>query len=140
MARPLGVGARQMLAVGVGGAAGASLRWALLTTVAPGRFPWTVLAINIAGSLLLGVLLASEPAHPDARTLLHDAGGIGFCGGLTTFSTFAVEVVNLVGDGDTAIAAGYASASVVGAIGGVILGAAALRRVRAISRPLEGEP
>jgi CrcB protein len=120
--------------------AGASVRWAVLTTLTPGRFPWPVLAINIAGSALLGVLLAEEPTHPARRTLLHDAGGIGFCGGLTTFSTFAVEVVDLSRSGDTALAALYLSGSVVGAIAGVVAGAAALRRARALNVPLEGQP
>ena len=58
--------------------------------------PWTVFLLNCGGSFVLGVLLAEEWAHPRARLLLHDAGGIGFCGGLTTFSTYAVEVVDHV--------------------------------------------
>ncbi len=128
------------LAVVVGGVAGAGLRWAVLATVSPGRFPWPVLAINIAGSVLLGVLLAEEPAHPAMRTLLHDAGGLGFCGGLTTFSTFTLEVVNLARSGDIVLAGSYTAASVVGAVAGVVVGAAALRRVRAIMLPLEEEP
>lgn len=99
-----------------------------------------MLAINVAGSVLLVVLLAEEPSHPAIRTLLHDGGGIGFCGGLTTFSTFALEVVNLARAGDTAVAATYTAATVVGTLGGVVLGAAALRRVRAMTLPLEEEP
>lgn len=131
---------QRALAVVVGGVAGAGLRWAVLATVRPGEFPWPVLVINIAGSVLLGVLLAAEPARPTMRTLLHDAGGIGFCGGLTTFSTFALEIVNLVRAGDTALAAIYTAMSVVGAVAGVIVGAAALRQARAITLPLEEEP
>lgn len=131
---------QRAIAVTLGGVAGAGLRWAVLTTVPPGRFPWPVLAINIAGSVLLGVLLAAEAIHPSRRTVLHDAGGIGFCGGLTTFSTFAVEVVNLVRADDTTIAAIYASTSVVGAIVGVIVGAAAFRQLRALALPREEQP
>lgn len=128
-----------MIAISLGGVIGAAVRWAVLTSVEPGRFPWPVLTINVAGSLLLGILLAEEWTHPSRRLLLHDAGGIGFCGGLTTFSTFSLEVVNLIRNGDTAIAVLYAATSVVGATVGVTLGAAALRRVRAVSLPLEGE-
>lgn len=131
---------QRAIAVALGGVAGAGLRWAVLTTVPPGRFPWPVLAINIAGSVLLGVLLAGEATHPSLRTVLHDAGGIGFCGGLTTFSTFAVEVVNLVRADDTTIAVIYASTSVVGAIVGVIVGAAVFRQLRALTLPLEEQP
>lgn len=128
------------LAVAVGGVAGASLRWAVLTSIPSDRFPWPVLAINIAGSVVLGMLLAEEPARPSMRTLLHDGGGIGFCGGLTTFSTFALEVVNLARAGDTALSAIYVVFSVVGAVGGVVIGAAAFRRVRALTVPLEEQP
>lgn len=131
---------RRVTAIAVGGAAGAGLRWALVTSVEVGRFPWPVFALNVAGSVLLGVLLAEEWSHPRARLVLHDVGGIGFCGGLTTFSTFSLEVVNLARDGDTRLAVIYAVASVAAAIAGVTAGAGALRRVRAVALPLEEEP
>lgn len=128
---------RRALAVAVGGAAGAGLRWAVLTSVEPGRFPWPVLVINIAGSVLLGVLLAEESKHPVRRALVHDGGAIGFCGGLTTFSTFAVEVVNLTRAGDAGLAALYAVVSLVAAVAGVLCGAAGMRRIRAAGLPVE---
>jgi CrcB protein len=131
---------RRLIAVALGGVAGAGLRWAVLTSVEAGRFPWPVFALNVAGSVFLGILLAGEWTHPRRRLVLHDAGGIGFCGGLTTFSTFSVEVVNLARDGDAATAATYATASVVAAIAGVAAGAAALRRLRAVTLPLEEDP
>ena len=131
---------RRAIAVAAGGIAGAAVRWAVLTTVAPGSFPWPVLLVNVAGSLVLGVLLAVAWTHPSARLLLHDAGGIGFCGGLTTFSTFSVEIVDLVRDARMGTAALYAVLSVVGAIVGVVAGAGAFRRVRALALPLEEEP
>lgn len=131
---------RRALAVAVGGATGAGVRWAVLTSVEPSRFPWPVLVINVAGSLLLGVLLAEESIHPRRRLLLHDGGAIGFCGGLTTFSTFAVEVVNLTRAGDEALAALYAAVSLVATVAGVLCGAAGLRRLRAASLPVEEAP
>lgn len=131
---------RRVTAIAIGGAAGTGLRWAVVTSVETGRFPWPVFAINVAGSVLLGVLLAEEWSHPRARLLLHDAGGIGFCGGLTTFSTFSLEVVNLARDCDTGVAVIYTVASVVAAIAGVTAGAGALRRVRAVTLPLEEDP
>lgn len=127
-------------AVAIGGAAGAGLRWAVLTSIEPGTFPWPVFVINVVGSVLLGVLLAAEWTHPSLRVLLHDAGGIGFCGGLTTFSTFSVEVVNLTRAGETAIAITYTTVSLLAAIAGVVAGAAALRRLRAFTLPLEETP
>ena len=119
---------------------GSTARWSLVASVAPGQFPWPVFAINIVGWILLGVLLAEEWTHPSARLLLHDAGGIGFCGGLTTFSTFSVEVVDLASDGDSVTAAVYALASVTAAIAGILAGAGILRRLRALTLPLEEQP
>lgn len=132
---------RRAAAVAVGGIAGAAARWAVLVTFeTSGRMPWSVLAVNVVGSVLLGVLLAEEATHPTARVLLHDGGAIGFCGGLTTFSTFALEIVNLVRDEHLGLAVIYAAMSIVLSVAGVLAGAAGLRRVRAISLPLEEEP
>jgi CrcB protein len=97
------------------------------------RFPWPVLAVNVAGCLLVGVLLAiAEDARtPDARSaLLRDVGAIGFCGGFTTFSTFAVEVARLLDDGRTATATAYVAGSVALGVAAVVAGAAAARRGR----------
>ena len=107
----------RLSAVAAGGALGAALRWAILAgwPVGPG-FPWPVLAINCAGSLVLGMLLAEEWTHPRARLLLHDAGAIGLCGGLTTFSTYAVAVVDLLERHQVATALAYTLASVAGAV------------------------
>jgi fluoride exporter len=132
--------AKRAAAVAAGGVAGAALRWSVAGDVAPGGFPWAILAVNLVGSLLLGVLLAGEWSRPGSRIAVHDAGAIGFCGGLTTFSTFSVEVAELVRGGDELTAALYVFSSVGGAIAAVILGAALLRRVHAVRLPLEEEP
>jgi fluoride exporter len=130
----------RIAAIAAGGALGAGARWAVIEASGGHRFPWPVLAVNVAGSLLLGLLLAGEPAHPRLRIALHDLGAIGFCGGLTTFSTFAVEVVDLVDRGDAGVAALYAVSSLVGAIVAVLVGAALGRRPLAIELPVEEEP
>src|SRR5690606_36169357 len=62
-------------AVAAGGALGATVRWGVVGAVEAGLFPWPVLALNVVGSALLGVLLAEEWRHPRARLLLHDLGG-----------------------------------------------------------------
>ena len=131
---------RRVVAIAVGGVVGAVLRWAVFTSVDAGRFPWPVLAVNVAGSFILGVLLAEEWSHRRARLVLHDAGGIGFCGSLTTFSTFSVEVVNLSTDGDVGIAVVYTVASIAATVAAVVAGAALLRRLRAVTLPLEEQP
>jgi CrcB protein len=60
--------------------------------------PWGTLSVNVAGSLVLGVLagwVTNAGCPPWVLTL----GGTGFCGALTTFSTFGFETVRLLGDG-----------------------------------------
>ncbi len=129
------------LAIAVGGSLGAATRWCTVELAGTThRFPWPVLAVNLVGSFLLGVLLAEEPGHPRLRLALHDVGAIGFCGGLTTFSTFTVEVADLVDHGEARLAALYGASSVAGTIAAVLAGAALLRGVRAIRLPLEEEP
>lgn len=131
---------QRVVAIAIGAVVGASLRWAVFTSVDAGRFPWPVLAVNVGGSLLLGVLLAEEWSHPQARLLLHDAGGIGFCGSLTTFSTFSLEVVDLARSGNEGTAVLYTVASLGATIAAVVAGAGALRRLRALALPLEEQP
>lgn len=133
-------GRRRTAAIAIGGVVGAGLRWALLASVDAGRFPWPVFLVNVLGSIALGALLAEEVARPSARLLLHDAGAIGFCGGLTTFSTFSIEIVELLRSGDVLTGAAYAVGSVVAGVAGVVAGAALRRRVRAVTLPVEEVP
>lgn len=131
----------RVAAVAGGGVLGAALRWAVVDLArGHGLFPWPVLGVNVVGSLLLGVLLAEESSHPQARLVLHDVGAIGFCGGLTTFSTFAVEAADLLARGHPITATTYTAASIVGALISVVVGAAGLRRARALTLPVEEEP
>jgi fluoride exporter len=117
------------LLAALGGALGALARWALAEALpSPGGWPWATLLVNVTGCLLLGALLARlalrspEPAW--ARPFL----GVGVLGGYTTYSTFAVEVVDLVDDGALGVAAGYVLASIVGGVAAVALGDLAVRR------------
>ena len=133
--------ARKALAIAAGGILGSAVRWAVIEALAdPTGFPWPVFAINVAGSALLGAALAEEWAHPRARILLHDVVAIGFCGGLTTFSTFAVEVAGLGRAGRPELALVYVLASVVAGVAAGLLGAGMFRHVDALRRPVEGEP
>ncbi len=72
-----------VLLVALGAAAGAPVRF-LVGRLLPG--PRSTLLVNVVGSALLGLLV-----HPSPST--YALVGTGFCGALTTFSTFAVEVV-----------------------------------------------
>lgn len=75
-----------MLGVFLGGALGATLRYLLETLFSAGRtFAWGMLAANGVGSMALGFVLAHLP--PGA---LQAFLGVGFCGALTTFSSYSV--------------------------------------------------
>ncbi|MGH9290360.1 MAG: fluoride efflux transporter FluC [Acidimicrobiales bacterium] len=129
----------RVVAIASGGAVGATARWAVLAVFpTAGPFPWSVFTANVAGSLVLGALLAEERRHPRLRLLLHDAGAIGFCGGLTTFSTYAVDVVRLYDSDHLATAVSYTLASVFATVIAVVVGAAILRRWRAA--PVDAAP
>jgi fluoride exporter len=105
------------LVVAGGGAAGAACRWYVDKLVGPTDWPWTLLLINVVGSFLLGLVLVRGSSA--GRELLRLGAGVGFCGGLTTFSSFAVAAVRLVEDGRSASAAAFVA-------GSIVLGAAAL--------------
>ena len=113
--RPLRFGFGLIGAIGLGGAAGTLVRAAVAQAL-PSRgasFPWATLIVNVSGSVVLGfvIVVALERAAPSRylRPLL----GTGFCGGLTTFSTFAVETDLLVKDGHATIGVAYAALSIV---------------------------
>jgi len=107
------------LAVGVGGALGAVVRY--LTTVAlAGREqpPGPVVIVNIAGSLISGLAIG---AIDDPAVLIVVV--TGFCGGLTTFSTLTVETVQLVMDGRAKRAVGGMLVNLIAGTLAVALGA-----------------
>jgi fluoride exporter len=85
-----------VLWVAAGGAIGAVARYLVTLGLARwGPLPWGTLVVNVVGSFVLGALLeaaARDPRIPlEAKALI----GTGFCGGLTTFSTFSVETLRL---------------------------------------------
>jgi fluoride exporter len=61
-------------------------------------FPWGTFTVNMAGSALLGFLLGAE-RHLGLPPVVFALLGTGFCGGLTTFSTFGYETLRLLEDG-----------------------------------------
>jgi fluoride exporter len=118
---------RNVLLVAAGGAIGSAARYGVgvLLAHASRTFPWSTLAVNVAGSLALGIAIALTAAGSTSRLLL----GVGVCGGFTTFSAFGAEVVALLEAGHAARAAAYLSASVALGVGALAAGLALGRAV-----------
>ncbi len=114
-----------ILAIAAGGAFGAVARHYVSFQVSMwfGRdFPWGTLAVNIAGSFILGALievmaLVWSPGQ-EIRALLT----VGMLGAFTTFSTFSLDTVLLIERGDTATAMGYVASSLLLSVGALFLG------------------
>ncbi|MCA1958902.1 MAG: fluoride efflux transporter CrcB [Nitrospira sp.] len=116
----------KLLLIGTGGFVGSILRYlisgAVQTASQSIAFPYGTLAVNVIGCFLIGFL--SELAEgrglfsPDARAFLI----VGILGGFTTFSTFGNETMNLLRDGEWAMALLNVGAQVVLGLGGVWLG------------------
>jgi fluoride exporter len=119
-------------AIAAGGAFGALARVELdrLMPPAHGGWPWITLLINVSGSVLLGYLATRLVERLPPSTYRRPFAGTGFCGALTTFSTFQVELVRLARSGHVLIAASYASASVVSGLLAVLVTTHVVRRAR----------
>jgi CrcB protein len=115
-----------ILLVIVGAMIGAPLRYLTDRAVQARHdspFPWGTLAVNIAGSFVLGLLIAGAAVEGLSPHVVAFAG-TGFCGALTTYSTFSYETVRLAQDGTRFYAVTNVVASVVAGLGAAFCGAA----------------
>lgn len=114
------------LAVALGGAVGALLRWSLGEAVPDGGgFPWTTFAVNVSGSLALALLPAL--ARVRRRPVLVAALGPGLLGGYTTLSAYSEQTRVLLDGGQVLTAAAY----VVGTLAACLAVVAAASRLSA---------
>jgi fluoride exporter len=104
------------VAVGIGAAIGAWLRWGLsLWLNSQGtKFLLGTFAANLIGGFLVGVAVAYFAKHPDLSPAWRLFAVTGFLGGLTTFSTYSAEVVTLLESGDIMPALAVAAAHLAG--------------------------
>jgi CrcB protein len=117
----------------LGGAVGTLLRYliSVWTTGSPHQLPWGTIAINIAGSFVIGffgtLTLASGrfPVSENVRLLVM----VGVCGGFTTFSSFSLQTFDLLRNGFVMRAAVNVVGSVVLCLGAVALGHAVAARL-----------
>jgi CrcB protein len=135
------VSARDLVVIAIGGAGGATARYAISRAepVRAGTFPFTTFSINIAGALVLAVLLESLARRAIQSWWIRPFAAVGVLGGFTTFSTMCVEAMLLGRDGHVALGALYLIAS---AGAGVVVVIAGLRVAGLPSRavpPEEGE-
>ena len=92
----------QLLAIMYGGAVGCVIRWFFgvkLNTLFPSLPPGTLL-VNLLGAFIIGAAMAFFMRHPQLDPALKLLIVTGLCGGLTTFSTFSVEVFTLLQAGN----------------------------------------
>ena len=117
------------VAVGVGAAFGAWLRWWLglaLNAVTP-NLPLGTLAANLIGGYLVGVAVAFFAWRTELSPLWRLALITGFLGGLTTFSTFSAEVINAFTRGEPGWALAIAATHLIGSLLLTLLGLASVR-------------
>jgi len=115
-----------LLLVIAGAAVGAPLRYLsdrAIQTRHDTVFPWGTFTVNVLGSLMLGFIAGAATAG-SASPQVQLALGTGFCGALTTYSTFSYETLRLLEDDARLFAAANVVASIVAGLGAAFLGVA----------------
>src|SRR5664279_2661479 len=125
------MGLFSFLAVGIGAAVGAWLRWGLgiwLNTTVP-TLPMGTLASNLLGGYLVGMAVAFFAHHPGLSPDMRLFVITGFLGGLTTFSTFSAEAVALMGRSEYGWALARVSVHLAGSLVLTLLGMVAVKAI-----------
>lgn len=125
------MGLISFLAVGVGAAVGAWLRWGLgiwLNSSFP-TLPMGTLASNLLGGYLVGMAVAFFAQHPGLSPDMRLFVITGFLGGLTTFSTFSAEAVTLVSRSEYGWALAHVSMHLTGSLVLTLLGMVTVKAI-----------
>ncbi|MEY8715219.1 MULTISPECIES: fluoride efflux transporter CrcB [Francisella] len=117
-----------LVLVGIGGGLGAMSRFALTQATAniSKQIPLGILLCNVIGSLIIGMMAAflieTKLFNEDISTYVRSLFVTGFLGGFTTFSSFSLDILNLLQRGEALLAIGYILVSVIVSLIAVILG------------------
>jgi CrcB protein len=116
---------RRLAAIYAGGVIGALARVGLAEALphGPDGWPWATFAVNMAGALLLGYLVAALRGHR-AESPSFAFLTTGLCGTLTTFATLQLELFELLEAGQIGLAAAYVAATVAGGYACIRIGLA----------------
>ncbi len=115
---------RSFIAIGIGSAIGAWLRWGFSVWMNPviGKFPLGTLAANLVGGFLVGIAVAFFSRHPEISPAWRLFAITGFLGGLTTFSSYSAEVVTLLEKGEIPMGLALAGTHLLGSFALTALG------------------
>lgn len=115
-----------IFSVALGGALGAVLRYLLskIPFLNGHEMPWMTFTANMIGALIIGFIAGAIFSHIQIKPATQAFLKTGFCGGLTTFSTFSLESFELIQNGKYFIAGSYIVLSVILCLLGVFAGRA----------------
>jgi fluoride exporter len=123
---------RELAAIFAGGVLGALARAGLAEGLphAPASWPWATFAVNLAGAFVLGATVTRLQERLAPTRYVRPFLGTGLCGALTTFSTLQLELVRMLDGRCWGLALGYATASLLGGFGALLLATNLVRRTR----------
>jgi CrcB protein len=133
---------REITAIFAGGALGTLLRAALAEAFPhpATAWPWPTFAVNIVAAFALGYFVTRLQERLPLSSYRRPLLGTGLCGGLSTFSTMQVEILEMLDAHAWGLAAGYAAASVAAGYAAIHLATAMVRRVRVHQRASGARP
>ncbi len=123
---------RELGAIFAGGSIGTVVRAEVgdLLSRPPGHWPWPTLLVNLVGAFLLGYFTTRLEERPPLSAYRRPFLGTGLCGGLTTFSTMQLELLDMLDQARYGLAAAYALVSIGGGFVAIAVATNLVRRAR----------